>query len=500
MCWIGIQADAQMKRSVKRGLCENNVCYTQGWVDQLKAGVAWTYDWTVTPYNPSQGNAVPEGLGPGKDMEFMPMCWNANFDETALRGYLSSHPGVKYLLGFNEPNFSAQANLTPAQAAQKWPVLEQIAADYGLQLVSPALNFTGESVGGRVWQPYDWLDNFIAQYRSLYGKDPRMDYIALHCYMNWSGALEWFVNDYMLTDIYKDENASTCSNIRGFFERNGKKKIMLTEFCAWEGDKDGFVTSVDTQIEQMVLKVQAMELSDNVAAYAWFMGKNGLNVGVSPYYQVFQDKSADSSLSRLGTIYTYLSSFDTTWYHPAGTLIAAKDYVNSENVKIDLNTDGASDQKIEVKEFFRYSSWDGTHTPSLEYQVELPETRQYDLSLRMQTANGATLQYWVDGTLAGTQTIATTSGQWATRTLSVTLPAGQHTLRLVNTSTGACRLNWLRVELPSEVTGTESLDEVQRVDYYRLDGVGTDSSDRGVTIRKETRRSGKTHTRKVVNP
>lgn len=469
---LATQGEAQMKRSVKRGICENDIYYTEGWVDSLKCGVSWTYDWTITPRNPNKWNAIPSNLGPGLDMDFAPMCWNADYDEATLRSYLSTHPGVKYLLGFNEPNFSAQAKLTPAQAAQKWPALEQIAADYGLELVSPALNFTGETVGGRVWQPYDWLDTFIAEYRSRYGKDPRMDYIALHCYMNWSGALEWFVNDYMLSDIYNSENDATCANIRGYFERNGKKQVMLTEFCAWEGDKDGFTTSVDSQIEQMVLKVQAMELSPNVAAYAWFMGKGGRSLSDSPYYRVFQDNTDNSRLSRLGTIYANLSSFDTTWYHPAGTRVAAKDYVGSSNVKVDLNTDGQSDQKIEVKEFFRYSAWDGTHTPSLDYQVDIPAAGQYDISLRVKSSGTASLQLWVDGTQVGTQSVAATSGQWATRTIKATLPAGEHTLRLVNTQTSAFALNWFTIELPSAIgqVAADAAGQAAPSPYYRTDG------------------------------
>lgn len=67
--------------------------------------------------------------------------------------YLTAHPGVEYLLGFNEPNIAWTAggsSMTPQQAADAWPRLEKIADDYGLKLVAPALNFSGDNVGGTV--------------------------------------------------------------------------------------------------------------------------------------------------------------------------------------------------------------------------------------------------------------------------------------------------------------------------------------------------------------
>ena len=41
-------------------------------------------------------------------MHFAPMCWNSYYNANAIRSYIDSHPETRYLLGFNEPNFSAQ--------------------------------------------------------------------------------------------------------------------------------------------------------------------------------------------------------------------------------------------------------------------------------------------------------------------------------------------------------------------------------------------------------
>ena len=102
----------------------------------MQGKVSWWYNWAVTPELPVRDHYEDY------DMDFVPMAWNGAFNETALREFLDEHPNVKYLLGFNEPNFAEQANLTPQQAADLWPQLEAIADDYNLKLVAPAVNYS----------------------------------------------------------------------------------------------------------------------------------------------------------------------------------------------------------------------------------------------------------------------------------------------------------------------------------------------------------------------
>lgn len=244
-------AFAQAK-SPKRGICwdEKTQKFSDAPIDKMLPGISWIYTWGEAP----QGAAA--NLGNDNGIAFAPMAWGRNFSETAIRNYVKEHDTVKYLLGFNEPNFAAQANMTPADAAALWPTLEAIAMEYGLKLVSPALNFTGEQVGGRVWGIYDWLDEFIRVYKETNGRFPKMDCIALHCYMNWYGANTWFVNEYIYSDIFKNGNDAKYPNIVEVLntakEATGQyPRMMLTEFCSWEGNKDGFVTNEDNQIDQI---------------------------------------------------------------------------------------------------------------------------------------------------------------------------------------------------------------------------------------------------------
>jgi hypothetical protein len=73
------------------------------------------------------------------------------------------------LLGFNEPDSSAQSNITPVRAAALWPELEST----GLRLGSPAPQVPNDG----------WLAGFmgLAHARRL-----RVDFIALHYYQDFT--------------------------------------------------------------------------------------------------------------------------------------------------------------------------------------------------------------------------------------------------------------------------------------------------------------------------
>ena len=67
---------------------------------------------------------------------------NANYDADAIRDYVKSHPSCRYLLGFNEPNFTKQANMTPQKAAEEWTAVKALADELGLEIVAPAMNYS----------------------------------------------------------------------------------------------------------------------------------------------------------------------------------------------------------------------------------------------------------------------------------------------------------------------------------------------------------------------
>ena len=111
-------------KSFKRGVSGNNFALQEEF-DVLIPGVSWFYNWGNTP------NSNIADVPGEETIEFIPMCWNANYNADGIREYCKAHPETKYLLGFNEPNFKAQANMTPEVAAEKWPAVKALADELG---------------------------------------------------------------------------------------------------------------------------------------------------------------------------------------------------------------------------------------------------------------------------------------------------------------------------------------------------------------------------------
>lgn len=483
---FSVTVSAQPQRSIKRGLCENNPHYTRAWADSLKAGVSWTYNWAVAP--------EPDGLttGSNDDIAFVPMCWNHQFDETKLRNYLKNHPNTKLLLGFNEPNFTSSdggSNIVPSTAAKNWPKVEKLAQEYGLKLASPAMNFGYKALSdGKVWGLDEWLGAFIEEYRANNeGHDPQMDYIALHTYMNWASAVDWYVNEY----LYAEDRDP---RLLAYFERNGKRQIMLTEFCAWEGDKDGFTTNEESQTDQMTEKVRIMEQSPNVAGYAWYMGIGGNFTNNYPYYHIFTGSDKQLQFTELGLVYTHMSSFDTDWHYKPGQLIGAKDYVDMRECKLRRNTDPESPYAIELSRFQQYKNYKNQIiTPYVEYMINVGSNKRYTLSLRLCNTSGTAIDILVDGKKKTTARLNSTEGQWLTQTVQIALTPGSHILRLNNVKQADNRMSWLRIEgeetdttepLPDLIVKPNHTEEPKETAYFDLTGRAVCSPRKGLLLRR----------------
>ena len=423
---VTLCAVAQPSRSNKRGVSENGFNHVEE-IEALAPGVGWFYNWANLP-----NSYIADVVGPGTDMEFVPMIWSANFNEQALRNYLTEHPGVKYLLGYNEPNFRNQANMTPDSAARLWPIVEQIARDFNLELVAPALNYSGEALAdGRVYQPNDWMDAFLAAY-----PEAHFDYLALHCYMNNSPA--------------------QMSYIENFARRYGKQ-VWLTEFCAWEGNVDSL-----TQKRTMVQKINDLERSPYFFRYAWFKAKGSSS---TPFYRLLINQNMlthqppHGTLSGAGKIYVNMSSFDTTYYWLPAQVIPAKDYVDCQNVSVDLNSDTESDQVLQISDFDVYAR--------TQYMFEAPVDGKYDLRLRLSSRaflNSPEIRLFCDGEMVADQVLPVTGmtdsrDVWKTQTIrDIVLPAGKHRIELRSARSTTCKVNWLRLDLAGDVNGDLAVD------------------------------------------
>ena len=237
----GVQPLASTQpKSAKRGIAYDVTSSAD--LAALAPGVSWWYNWS-----PSPSTGVPQDYSTRYGADFYPMLWNGNFDAASTESKLRANPAIRYLLVLNEPNLTDQANLTPSQAAEVWPKYEQVAANTGVKLVGPAMNW-GTMSGYE--DPVVWLDAFYAAYRTRNGnRDPRIDYLAFHWY------------DYGL------------SGQLDRLKRYGKP-FWVTEFSNWHSQNDG--AQIDTlakQKAQMADMVATLEARPDVFRYAWFTGR-----------------------------------------------------------------------------------------------------------------------------------------------------------------------------------------------------------------------------------
>jgi hypothetical protein len=222
-------------RPCKRGVSYNREDGADG--AALSPGVRWWYNWSPV-VEPDEHEALRAA-----GLEFVPMIWTgpprAGIDVQALIRDIPDD--ARYLLGFNEPNFGVQANLTPQQAAAAWPQLEEIARARNLELVSPALNYCGGDCNET--DPFVWMDAFFEACDGC-----RIDYVAFHWYACSRDALR---------------------HILGRFAEYGKP-LWLTEFSCLD-DAD---ISEPVQQRYMREALAILEADPTVFRYAWFIGRS----------------------------------------------------------------------------------------------------------------------------------------------------------------------------------------------------------------------------------
>jgi hypothetical protein len=199
-------------------------------VDQAltQSGASWYYTWATG----DNGIGAP-GVG------FVPMIWGAgSVTASALAQVKTEGP---YLLGFNEPDMSAQSDMTVAQALNLWPQLMAT----GLTLGSPAVADGAATPGG-------WLDEFMAGVKA---DGYRVNFITLH----------WYGSDFDTTDAVSQLE----SYIQAVYARY-HLPIWLTEFALTNfGGSPEFPTQ-DQEAAFITAAVHMLDSLSYVQRYAWF--------------------------------------------------------------------------------------------------------------------------------------------------------------------------------------------------------------------------------------
>ena len=393
-----------MPKSAKRGVAFSFTQVTD--LPLMSPYISWDYNWGNTPSNDAAM------WFDANEMDFCPMCWNGNYNADAIRAFVAAHPNTKYLLGFNEPNLTDQANMTPSKAAELWPPVVALAKELNLKLVSPAMNY-GTLAGYS--DPIKWLDEFFSQ-PGVSIND--IDAIAIHCYM------------------------SSPSAVQGYVEKFEKynKPIWMTEFCAWDPAPSGY----PTQMDYMCAVLNYMESRPSVQRYAWFMPRMSGKVESVPYNQLLtHDYPAE--LTELGKMYCWFSPMDKSVWLRANRPILASEYVAVANNAMPLrpSTDTEVLQQVGGKGLMITNFAAGQQ---LTYQVCVPENST-EFTLRYCGYSNSICEVLVDGVSQNYIDMPRNGSntEWIVAKAPLSISEGKHTVTLKLFS-GSCYLSAFEIK------------------------------------------------------
>jgi autotransporter-associated beta strand protein len=199
-------------------------------------GAGWYYTWGTNPGAP--GNF---------DANFYPMFWSAP-SQTTINSVKARNP--QYVLGFNEPERTDQANMSVGSAISSWTAISNTFAGSSTRLVSPAVADTGGTTGGQAW-----LSDFMTRATAAKLK---VDAIAFHWYA---------VNN-------PNNPAGAASSFLGRVDSYHNKyglPVFISEFAIhdWAGAyTDAQIIDANRQFLDIV--IPGLESRSYVAGYSWY--------------------------------------------------------------------------------------------------------------------------------------------------------------------------------------------------------------------------------------
>ncbi len=374
--------------------------------DLLGPAVSWSYNWANTPAASQENKYKQYGI------QFVPMCWNNNYSPDNISAYYAAHADKQnYLLGYNEPNLTDQANMTPQQAAAKWNDVVDVAKKNNARLISPALNWgtlSGYSNG------VQWLQEFftLVNPNDVHG-------IAVHIYMN---AAKSMIGDLQRYKVFG-------------------KPLWLTEFCAWDG-----TSSSAAQCQFMAQSINYLEQDDDLERYAWFIPRWNQATESAPFMQLIT-KAKPYELTERGILFVNMSTFDKNAVYPCGKRIPAEHYRacsiddSYASPAVSLCTDVNGILQIDGLALNQWMDYKINILSGVkDFQIRYTATRDSEITIYKVDENGneTALQ-----TIALPSTASKTA--WTTLTESFTPEAGEQVLRLKCTQ-GLPRINWFKLK------------------------------------------------------
>lgn len=206
----------------------------RGWADTAGVGgdgvvikPYWFYDWG-------------DGSSSATDAEYAPMKWSGSSGTSSI----NNKQGSTEVLGYNEPDNTAQANMTIAAAIADWPHLMQ----WGLRAGAPAVSDSGVSGQG-----LDWIYGFMSQATNL---GYRVDFVPIHWYKC-------------------GQSASQLTNyLAGVYQTTGRP-VWLTEFnyganwCDVNGSQPPTPAQEASAVSQFIAALENAPWVERYSIYNW---------------------------------------------------------------------------------------------------------------------------------------------------------------------------------------------------------------------------------------
>lgn len=399
--WASEQTIIQNK-SVKRGACYSFQLPEED-TELLGPGISWAYNW---------GTSISDELiteFAKYDIEYCPMSWNASTSiDEAISTFVTNNPGCKYLLGYNEPNLTDQANMTPSEAASEWHRVKSLADNLGLKVIAPAMNY---GTLPDYHDPIKWLDEFF----NLIDGTDGIDGISIHCYMGSVSALKDYVE---------------------MFKKYGKP-IWVTEFCSWDNDQ----VSASAQMTYMSEVINYLEADQDIFRYSWFIPR-GIGPGNSSN-NLISGSVNSSKLTDLGLVYVNMSTQDKSVFYKPGNMVPAEHYSETNafdednTITVHLRPTTDDDGLLDICNF-NTGKW-------VEYQLETPVSGNFKFQFRYESNMDADLEFYVNDKKVLESEFPRTGNEWTNFDCEIPLEAGQQNLK-IKVVNGMTNINWFRFQ------------------------------------------------------
>ena len=177
--------------TVKFGVSKKGICVDKNMGKCLSPdnlNISWYYNWGTTGFKTITQDSRNDVLYADdfNKLDFVPMVWSSNsYADTARKVNAAVTSGAKYVLGYNEPDYKDQANMSVDKVIQLWPAF----MNKNIKVGSPAT---------AIWptSSKNWFIPFMDKINER--DDLDVDFITIHCYPDnyqGKGMADWFLKE-----------------------------------------------------------------------------------------------------------------------------------------------------------------------------------------------------------------------------------------------------------------------------------------------------------------